>query len=289
MSRAAPSSWGSTRGPPGDAEPVTWYLGDDEHLTPDEPGRRSDGDADRFRFDPEAGGATLFGGTGDYPLLDPVWTDADWTRFGDGEELSYLTEPLTDDLVVAGPAVADLWVSSDVPDVDLQASISEVRPDGVEYLVTNGWLRVGHRAEDRRRTEGLEVVHPFTERAYQPLKGGEVVEARVDIPGFAHAFRAGSRCACRSPHPAGTTPPGSSSRPTTAVTSRPSTWPATGGMPSALVLSAIDGVRAPRRGAGPVPRPAGHGLPPLRRHRERAGGLSRGASGYGSGSVRPVR
>jgi uncharacterized protein len=257
--------------PTGDAEPVTWYLGDDERLTPDQPGTRSDGDADRFRFDPEAGGATLFGGTGEYPLLDPVWTGADWTRFGDGEELSYLTDPLADDLVVAGPAVADLWVSSDVPagpppgpdgvglrptpaslDVDLQASISEVRPDGVEYLITNGWLRVGHRAEDRRRTDGLEVVHPFTERSYRPLEG-KVVEARVDIPGFAHAFRAGSRIRLSIATPG----------------RNHATWefepPDYGGdvpaidvhrnrrQPSALVLSVVGGVRVPDAAPAPCP------------------------------------
>jgi predicted acyl esterase len=239
--------------PTGDAEPMTWYLGDDERLGPDKPGRRSHGDADRFRFDPEAGAATLFGGTGDYPLLDPVWTDADWTRFARGRELSYLTEPLTDDLVVAGPAVADLWVSSDGPDVDLQASISEVRPDGVEYLVTTGWLRVGHRAEDRRRTEGLEVVHPFTERAYRPLTADDVVEARVDIPGFAHAFRAGSRVRLSIATPG----------------RNHATWEFEpldyGGdvpaidiyrsrrQPSALVLAVIDGVRVPDVAPAPCP------------------------------------
>jgi uncharacterized protein len=179
--------------PTADAEPETWYLGADERLTTDEPRDRADDAADRFRFDPDAGDATLFGGTGEYPLLDPVWADADWTRFGPGEELSYLTEPLEDDLVVAGPAYADLWVASDAPDVDVQVSVSEVRPDGIEYLITNGWLRIGHRAEDRRRSDGLEIVHPFTERAYEPLEEGEAVEARVDIPGFAHAFRTGSR------------------------------------------------------------------------------------------------
>jgi uncharacterized protein len=239
--------------PTGDAEPVTWYLDDDERLTPDKPGRRSDGNADHFRFDPEAGGATLFGGTGDYPLLDPVWTDAEWTRFGEGEELSYLTEPLADDLVVAGPAVVDLWVSSDVPDVDLQASISEVRRDGVEYLITTGWLRVGHRAEDRRRTDGLEVVHRFTERDYRPLEGSTVVEARVDIPGFAHAFRAGSRIRLSIATPG----------------RNHATWefepPDYGGdvpaievhrdrrQSSALVLSAIDGVRVPDVAPAPCP------------------------------------
>jgi predicted acyl esterase len=259
--------------PTADAEPTTWYLGDDERLTAAKPGRRSDGDADRFRFDPAAGGATLFGGTGEYPLLDPVWTGAEWTRFGKGRELSYLTEPLTEDVVVAGPAVADLWVSSDVParpppaapdgvglrptptsfDVDLQASISEVRPDGVEYLITNGWLRVGHRSEDRRRTDGLEVVHPFTEHAYRPLRSDKVVEARIDIPGFAHAFRAGSRVRLSIATPG----------------RNHATWefeaPDYGGeipsidvhrnrsQPSALVLSVIDGVRVPAVQPAPCP------------------------------------
>ena len=36
-------------------------------------------------------------------------------------------------------------------------------------------------------------MHRFTERAYRPLEGNEAVEARIAIPGFAHAFRAGSR------------------------------------------------------------------------------------------------
>jgi predicted acyl esterase len=144
-------------------------------------------------------------------------------------------------------------VSSEAPDVDLQASISEVRPDGVEYLITNGWLRVGHRAEDRRRTEGLEVVHPFTERSYQPLESDKAVEARVDIPGFAHAFRAGSRIRLSIATPG----------------RNHATWefepPDYGGgipaidvhrdrrQPSALVLSVIDGVRVPDVAPAPCP------------------------------------
>jgi predicted acyl esterase len=239
--------------PTSDAEPRTLYLADDEHLTVDKPGRSSDGEADSFRFDPDAGGATLFGGTGDYPLLDPVWTAAEWTRFGDGEELSYLTKPLAHDLVVAGPAVADLWVSSDVPDVDMQASISEVRPDGIEYLIANGWLRIGHRAEDRRRTDGLEVVHPFTERAYEPLEDGEVVEARIDIPGFAHAFRAGSqlRLSIATPGRNHATwefePPDYGGDIPTIEVARDRREP------SALLLSVLDGVRVPDVDPAPCP------------------------------------
>ena len=45
---------------------------------------------------------------------------------------------------VGGGAV-HLWVKSSTPDVDLQATVSEVRPDGNETFVQNGWLRANER------------------------------------------------------------------------------------------------------------------------------------------------
>ncbi|MGH9111106.1 MAG: CocE/NonD family hydrolase [Acidimicrobiales bacterium] len=237
--------------PAPDAAAATWYLGDGERLVAEKPGRGAA--ADSFRFDPDAGASTLFGGTGDYPLLDPVWSDAEWTRFGAGEQLSYLTGPLGDDLVVAGPGYADLWLASDADDVDVQVSVSEVRPDGVEYLITNGWLRIGHRAEDRRRTDGLEVVHKFTERAYEPLQEGDAVEARIDIPSFAHAFRAGSqlRLSIATPGRNHATwefePPDYGGEIPTIDVSRSRREP------SALVLSVLDGVAVPAVDPAPCP------------------------------------
>jgi predicted acyl esterase len=177
--------------PAPDLEAQRWYLGGGGTLTDAAPAGRSG--ADSFRFDPEAGGATLFGGTGDYPLLDKVWSGADWERFAPGDELSYLTAPFDHDTVVAGPGYADLYVRSTADDTAVQVTISEVRPDGVEYLVQNGWLRLEHRAEDDTRTDEFEVVHPFTADALQPLRPGKWVEARVDIPSMGHPFRAGSQ------------------------------------------------------------------------------------------------
>jgi predicted acyl esterase len=179
-----------TTWPAPEVEPTTWYLGDGG-LTEEEPTGRDA--ADSFAFDPEAGASTLFGGTGEYPLLDPVWTGAEWTRFPEGAQLSYLTEPFEEDTVVAGPGYADLYVQADQDDAAVQATVSEVRPDGVEYLVQNGWLRLSHRAEDETRTDELEVVHPYTAEAVRPLRPGQWVEARVDIPSIGHPFRAGSR------------------------------------------------------------------------------------------------
>ena len=241
--------------PSDEAEPATFYLAGDETLTTDEPGRADEGAADAFRFDPEAGAATLFGSTGDYPLLDPVWT-MDWTRFDPEEQASYLTEPFSEDTVFAGPAYADVFVASDAPDgqdVNVQVTLSEVRPDGVEYLITNGWLDLADRAEDRRRSAGLEIVHPFTERARQPLVEGEYVEARVDIPSFAHAFRAGSRLRLTIATPGRNhatwefeNPDYDGFVPTNLVARSPD-------MPSSLVLSQLDDVEVPAVAPAPCP------------------------------------
>lgn len=238
--------------PAPEAEPTTFYLGDDETLAPEAPHPSDAGGVDSFRFDPDAGESTLFGGTGDYPLLARLW-DVDWTRFDPGEELSYLTAPFERDTVFAGPGYAQLYVASDAADVHVQVSVSEVRPDGTEYLVQNGWLDLGHRAEDRRRTEGLEIVHPFTEDAYEPLEPGRYVEARVEIPSFAHAFRAGSqlRLSIATPGRNHATwefdnPDYGGDVPTQLVAR-------TGRMPSALVLSSIDGVEVPAVTPAPCP------------------------------------
>jgi uncharacterized protein len=243
------------------ARAATFYLGADESLTPERPGRGSAG-SDAFRFDPEAGGSTLFGGTGDYPLLDPLW-DVDWTRFDPGEELSYLTDPFTSDTVFAGPAYARLFVASDADDVHVQVSLSEVRPDGTEYLVTNGWLDLAHRAEDRRRSDGLEIVHPFTERARQPVEPGRWVEARVDIPSFAHAFRAGSRLRLSIATPGRNhatwefdNPDHGDLVPTNRVARSPH-------RPSSLVLSVLDGVEVPAVTPAPCPALRGQACRPF--------------------------
>ena len=174
------------------AVPTSWYLGADETLRPAPPARRAEGGVDEFRFDPAAGETRLFP-NGDYPLFGRLWEDADWSQFAPGDVLSYLTVPLAEDLVVAGPGYADLWVAGDTADLDVQVTVSEVRPDGVEYLVQNGWLKLGHRKVDPERSDDLEITHPFTARAFRPLQPGKFVEARVEIPSLAHAFRAGSQ------------------------------------------------------------------------------------------------
>jgi len=241
--------------PPPSAVPTRWYLGGAGSLAAAPPADRAAGGLDAFRFDPAAGQQRLFP-NGDYPLFGRLWERADWTQFPAGDSLSYLTEPLADDLVVSGPGYAELYVASDAPagtDVDVQVTVSEVRPDGVEYLVQNGWLRLGDRKVDDARSTDLEITHPFTSRAYRPPHPGRFVRAKVEIPSLAHIFRAGSRLRLTIATPgrnhvtwAFEPPDYAGATPTNQVAHTPS-------KPSSLVLAVLPGVDAPAHTPAPCP------------------------------------
>lgn len=267
--------------PAPEVAPTTWYLGEDESLVDEPPtgrgrgrghghgrgrgrgngrggpggpgGPGAAGGVDAFRFDPEAGDMTLFGGTGDYPLLDRVWDGAEWTRSEPGEELSYLTEPLADDLVVAGAGYARLWVRSEARDVTVQVAVSEVRPDGVEYLVQTGWLRLGHRAIDEDRSDELERTHLFTEDAFRPLRPGRWVEADVAIPAIGHVFREGSRLRLTVGTPGRNHATWEFENPDYGGDTPTHTVARTASRPSALVLGVLDDVAVPEAEPAPCP------------------------------------
>src|SRR6202011_5669812 len=106
---------------------------------------------------------------------------------------AYTTAPLTRDLVVAGPSSLNLWLSSTASDTDLQATVTEVRPDGQEEYIQRGWLRASHRKLNPRRTTVLRPYQTNTRQDATPLVPGRPTYLRMEIFPFAQAFRAGSR------------------------------------------------------------------------------------------------
>lgn len=174
--------------PPPDALTRRWHLSDAGVLAATPPAQAG---ADRYAHDPEAGDTTFFGPRG-YQLLTPLW-DVAWSEFAEGDLVAYLTEPFATDTVLSGPGQARLFVKSDAAEAQVQVTLTEVRPDGVEYLVQSGWLDLGHRAVDTAASTERRVRRTYTRADYVPLPVGEWVEASVSVPSFAHAFRAGSR------------------------------------------------------------------------------------------------
>jgi hypothetical protein len=107
--------------------------------------------------------------------------------------VDYTSARLPRGLIVAGPGSLDLWVSSDATDTDLQATITEVRPDGQEQYVQRGWLRLSHREINPSQSTPLLPVHYDTSGTSEPVMPGQPVLARLMIFPFSHAFRGGSR------------------------------------------------------------------------------------------------
>jgi len=174
--------------PPPEAEDRVFYLAPDGALADEAPGEER---TERFRFDAEAGATTFFPEK-EYHQMQRIW-EVDWTEFPAEHSLSYLTPPLQEDLVLAGPGWVQLWVASDEDALNLQVTISEVRTDGVEYQVQTGWLRVGHSGIDPVASGEHYVAYTYAEEDFTPISAGEFVETRVPINSVAHAFRAGSR------------------------------------------------------------------------------------------------
>ena len=189
--RTSFASW-----PPAGAAPTRWYLHGDGSLQPDPPAAPTDAS---FEHDPEAGavGTLASGGVNG---LQPDWL---WPQPVDGHALTFMTEPLADDLVLTGHGSVDLWLTSTAEDADLQVTISEVRPDGLETFVQAGWLRASHRVLRDDATE-LRPVKSHYEEDVVLMVPGEPTQLRVEVMPFAHAFRADSRLRLTIDTPGGT-------------------------------------------------------------------------------------
>jgi hypothetical protein len=110
-----------------------------------------------------------------------------------GTSASFTTPLLTEDKMLFGPASADLWISSSAPDTDFELTLSEIRPDGKEMFVQQGWLRASHRKLDPALSTPLRPYQTHVVTDVQPLVPGQATPVRIEVFPFGHVFRAGSR------------------------------------------------------------------------------------------------
>lgn len=114
-------------------------------------------------------------------------------------QLTYESEPLAEDAVVAGPLAATLYATSTARDTQWVVKVSDVAPDGTSVDVSQGALQGSHRALDDERTwrdgDGTIVVpyHPHTKQAKEPVPTGEVVRYDVEVRPAFRTLRAGHR------------------------------------------------------------------------------------------------
>ena len=229
----------------------TWYLGADGTLGAKPP----DGSGvDHYTSDAAAVPLTDYAGSN--TETGGMWSNAtawqwDWQQNPAGTAVSYVTAPLATDTTVIGGGAVDLWVRSSTPDVDLQATISEVRPDGNETFVQNGWLRASERALSKSTADFLGVastatdpVASLTTAAAAPMPAGEFVKVVIPLYDEGHAYRAGSRIRVTISAPNGTQPVWSFSQTQPSGTATVSIA-RSASMPSSVVLPVAAGVTVP--------------------------------------------
>jgi hypothetical protein len=229
----------------------TWYFGPSGTLNDNPP---ANGGTDTYTSNAAALPPTDYSGnTG----TGGLWGNAsqwqwNWQRNPSGSAVSYTSAPLSADTSVIGGGAIDAWLQSSTPDVDLQATVSEVRPDGSETFVQDGWLRASERKLAttsnnifKQAPTSLEPIPTFLSTDAQPMPAGQFAETTIPLYFAGHVYRAGSRLRVTIAAPNGTQP----------IWAFAETQPLGGtatesvafsqSMPSHLVLPSVPGVSAP--------------------------------------------
>ena len=168
------------------ATATTWQLDSGGVLA--DPALAKPGEAS-YTADPTALPPTFYTGSGSIWKADVKY---DWRPIPDGTGVGFVTAPFTTTTVVTGAGSLDLWIKSTSTDTNLEATISEVRPDGTEIYVQSGWLRASQRALAATATD-LRPAHTNLKSDAADLPAGELTAVGVELFPFAHPFRASSR------------------------------------------------------------------------------------------------
>jgi uncharacterized protein len=170
----------------------SWYFGSGGALTDSVP---ATGGTDSFTWNAKARPPTDF--TGDTGSgTNGLWTATPpykWMPPPPGSAASYVSAPLSQNTTVVGAGRVDAWVRSSKPNVDLQVTISEVRPDGKETFVQGGWLRANERKLDAKKSKPLEPVLSLRKRDVRPMPRRRFVKVTIPLYYQGHVYRAGSR------------------------------------------------------------------------------------------------
>jgi predicted acyl esterase len=234
--------------PPPKTKGKSWYLANGGKLQPT--GKHKAG-SESFTWDKTARPPTDFtGDTGSGGL----WTatpDYDWEQSPAGSAASYLSPKLTADTTVVGAGYLQAWIKSSKPDVDLQATISEVRPDGKETFVQSGWLRASDRKLDRKKSTPLEPVLSLRKSDIAPLPKGRWSKVTIPLYYEGHEYRSGSRIRVTIAPPGGDQPVWGFAETVPSSTAKV-TLAHSASMPSRLTLPVVSGPAAPT-GLPPCP------------------------------------
>jgi uncharacterized protein len=140
------------------------------------------------------------------PMLSPMGPVGGPPRWSTG--ISFVSDPMTEDMALIGYMKAGLWVSSTSRDMDVFVSLRVLDEDGCEIrfdaaahpahpihaaAVGHGLLKVSRRQLDEVRSTDYWPVHTHLEAHNAPLTVGEAVQIEVGLNPATAMIRKGHR------------------------------------------------------------------------------------------------
>ncbi|RFA18834.1 CocE/NonD family hydrolase [Subtercola boreus] len=141
-----------------------------------------------------------------HPIPAPTGYVGGTPRWSTGA--SFISEPMVEDMLLAGYMKAGLWLSSSSHDLDVYVSLRvidendhEIRYESLVppidpaniHPVGHGLLKVSHRMLDDERSTDYWPAPSHTEADHQPLTPGDVVYAEIGLYPSSALIRKGSR------------------------------------------------------------------------------------------------
>ena len=125
------------------------------------------------------------------------------------QRLRYMTDPLPEDRLIAGPSALYLYATIDQEDTNWMIILKDLGPDVSvrtaregeidipselpEKELVRGWLKASHRAMDHESSKPWKPWHPLTREAREPVVPGEIKEYVIEILPVANLFEKGHR------------------------------------------------------------------------------------------------
>ena len=114
--------------------------------------------------------------------------------------VTFQTEPLTEDVVVAGPIMANLFVSTTGTDADFIVKVIDVLPDTAANPVPNSENLQRANYQRLVRAEVLRGKFRNSFTTPEPFKPGEVTTVNLQLPDVMHTFKKGHRLMVQVQH-----------------------------------------------------------------------------------------
>ncbi len=124
------------------------------------------------------------------------------------QKLRYVTDPLPEDVTIAGPIAATFYASLDSEDTNWFVTLKDLGPDCSdrtgrkgeweipalpEKYLTKGMLKASMRALDEEKSLPYRPWHKLTPEAQKPVVPGEINEYNVEVLSVCHTFKAQHR------------------------------------------------------------------------------------------------